>query len=147
LKKLLEECSEVFSKREMLYQKLMEIDLAGSTREVQYSRLIINYTYLTKEQFEKHVEILKNLSTKKFNSIKEYNEDEIVNWLVSYSNKNECIETSLHRILFDLREFESVMFDIRIKQEINVSPMKYYIQEWLKQDFLKITEEDQLGTV
>jgi hypothetical protein len=39
------------------------------------------------------------------------------------------------------------LFDIRIRQEINVAPMKDYIQEWLKQALLKITEEDQLGTV
>ena len=39
------------------------------------------------------------------------------------------------------------MFDIRIKQEINVSPMKDYIQEWLKHALLKTTEEDQLGTI
>jgi hypothetical protein len=33
LKELLEECSEVLSKREILYQKLMEIDLAGNTEK------------------------------------------------------------------------------------------------------------------
>jgi hypothetical protein len=32
---LLEECNEVISKRETLYQKLNEIDFAGNTREVQ----------------------------------------------------------------------------------------------------------------
>jgi hypothetical protein len=122
----LEECSEVLSKREILYQKLTEIDLVGSTGEVQDPHIILNSTFLTKEQFEEHVEILKNLSAEKFNSIKEYNEDEIDNWLVNYSNKNECIETSLHQISFDLRELESALFDIRIKQEINVSPMKEY---------------------
>jgi hypothetical protein len=37
LKELLEECNEVLSKREILYQKLMEIDLVGITREVQVS--------------------------------------------------------------------------------------------------------------
>jgi hypothetical protein len=35
LKELLEECNEVISKRETLYQKLTEIDLAGNTGEVQ----------------------------------------------------------------------------------------------------------------
>jgi len=67
--------------------------------------------------------------------------------LVSYSNKHEYIETSLHQISIELREMESNFFDIRIRQEINVSPMKYYIQAWLKQALLKIIEEDQLGTV
>jgi len=44
-------------------------------------------------------------------------------------------------------ELESNLLDIRIRQEINVSPMKDYIEEWLKQALLKITEEDQLRTV
>jgi len=44
------------------------------------------------------MEILKSLSVEEFNGIKEYNENEIDNWLVSYSNKNECIEISLHQI-------------------------------------------------
>jgi hypothetical protein len=79
LRELLEECSEVRSKREILYQKFTEIDLVGSTREVQDPRLSLNYTFLTKDQFEEHMEILKNLSAEKFNSIKEYNEDEIYN--------------------------------------------------------------------
>jgi hypothetical protein len=57
--------------------------------------------------------------------------------LVSYSNKNEYIETSLHQISFDLRELESTLFDIRIRQEINVAPMKDYIEEWLKQSLVK----------
>jgi hypothetical protein len=83
------------------------------------------------------VEILKSLSAEKFNGIKEYNEDEIDNWLVSYSNKNEYIETSLHQISFDLRELESTLFDIRIRQEINVTPMKDYIEEMVKTCLVK----------
>jgi hypothetical protein len=44
---------------------------------------------MTRKQFEEHVEILKGLSAEKFNSIIEYNENEIESWLVSYANKNE----------------------------------------------------------
>jgi hypothetical protein len=44
------------------------------------------------------VEIRKSLFVEKFNGIKEYNEDEIDDWLASYSNKNEYIETSFHQI-------------------------------------------------
>jgi hypothetical protein len=80
LKKLLEECNEVLSKKEILYQKLTKIDLAGNTRELQYPCLIMNSTFLTRDKFEEHMEILKNNSAEKFNSIKEYNEDEIDNW-------------------------------------------------------------------
>jgi len=40
-----------------------------------------------------------------------------------------------------------MLFDIRVKQEIIVSPMCKYIENWLKLDLIKITEEDQMETV
>jgi hypothetical protein len=89
------------------------------------------------------VEILKGLLAKKFNRIIEYNENEIEDWLVNYANKNEDIEDMFHQLSFDLRDLEGILFDIKIKHEINVSPMKYYIEEWLKGALIKITEENQ----
>jgi hypothetical protein len=93
------------------------------------------------------VEILKTLSTEKFNSIIEYNENEIEIWLVSYANKNEDIEDTLHQLSYELRELEGMLFDIKIIEEINVSPLKYYIEDWLKRALIKITKEDQLEAV
>jgi hypothetical protein len=87
---------------------------------------------MTRLQFEEHVEILKGVSIENFNSIIEYNENEIESWLVSYANKNEDIEASLHQLSFDLRDLEGMLFDIKIRHEINVAPMKDYIEDWLK---------------
>jgi len=67
--------------------------------------------------------------------------------LVSYENKNEYIEASLHQISFDLRELEGMLFDINIRHEINVAPMKYYIEDWLKWALLTITEEHHFEEV
>jgi hypothetical protein len=115
-----------------LYHKLTEIDLAGTTGEVQDPKLILNSIFMTRQQFEEHVEILKGLSAEKFNNIIEYNENEIESWLVSYANKNEDIEDTLHQLSYELRELEGILFDIKIRQEINVAPMKDYIEDWLK---------------
>jgi hypothetical protein len=143
LKEILEECDDVVTKKEGLYKILTEIDLAGTTREVHDPKLILNSIFMTREQFQQEVEILKGLSAEKFNSIIEYNENEVENWLVSYANKNEDIEDVLSQLSFDLRDLEGILFDIKIRHEINVAPMKDYIEEWLKKALIKIMEENQ----
>jgi hypothetical protein len=57
----------------------------------------------TRQQFEEIVENLKKLSTEKFNSMIEYTENDIDNWLVKYSNRNKEIETTLKNLSFDYR--------------------------------------------
>jgi len=64
------------------------VDLAGSTNEVQDSKLILNSLIITKQQFDEQVDIFKGLSFEKFYGILEYDEDDIDNWLVDYSMKN-----------------------------------------------------------
>jgi hypothetical protein len=73
---------------------------------------------MTREKFEEHLEILKGVSTEKFNSMTEYTEHEVESWLVSYVNKNEDIEDTLHQLSIDLRELEGTLFDIKVRQEI-----------------------------
>jgi hypothetical protein len=51
---------------------------------------------------------------------------------VSYSNKNEDIESFLHQLSYDLRELEGILFDMKIRNEINGEQMKDYIEDWLK---------------
>jgi hypothetical protein len=58
----------------------------------------------TRQQFEEIVEKLKKLSANKFNSIIEYNEDDIDNCLVEYANRNEDIETNFQNLSIDYRE-------------------------------------------
>jgi hypothetical protein len=45
--------------------------------------------------------------------------------------KNEDIEDVLSQLSFDLRDLEGILFNLKIIHEINVSPMKDYIEEWL----------------
>lgn len=125
-------CNEAIVKREEIFRRLIEIDLAGSTGEVQDPKLIFNSMFMTRQQFDEHMEILKGLSTEKFNGIIEYGEEEIDNWLINYSMKSQDIEESIHDISHDLRELEGELFNIKIRHEINVVPMKNYIDDWFK---------------
>jgi hypothetical protein len=70
--------------------------------------------FLTKKTFDEQVEIFKGLSVENFYGILEYNEDEIDNYLVDYSEKNQDIEEELHGISLDLRDLEGELFNIKI---------------------------------
>jgi hypothetical protein len=113
----------------------------GGTNEVQDPKLILNSMFLTKKQFDEQVEIFKGLSTEIFYGILEYNEEEINNWLVDYSVKNQDIEEEIHDIYLELRELECELFNIKIMHEINVAPMKNYIEDWFKMAVEKLTKE------
>jgi SOS response regulatory protein OraA/RecX len=102
---------------------------------------------MTKQQFYEHVEILKGLSVEKFNGIIEYGEEEIDNWLIDYSMKNQYIEESIHGISHDLRDLEGELFNIKIRHKINVAAMKNYIEDWFKREIDKLTKEGQETTV
>jgi uncharacterized protein YeeX (DUF496 family) len=90
------------------------VDLAGSTNKVQDLKLILNSLFITKQQFDKQVDIFKGLSFENFYGILEYDEDDIDNWLVDYSVKNQDIEEALHGISNDLRDLEGELFNIKI---------------------------------
>jgi len=47
---------------------------------------------------------------------------------VDYSAHNEEIEQALHSISIDLRKLENEFFNIEIQDEINVAPMRGYIE-------------------
>jgi hypothetical protein len=143
LKEILVDLDTLSVKKGESYLKLVELDLAGTTREVDDPKIILNSIFMTKEQFEKKLESLKSASTERFNSLTEYSEFEVESWLVNYVNKNEDIEDTLHQISIDYREIEDSLFDIRVRQEIIVTPMRDYIENWLKQALIKIMETDQ----
>jgi hypothetical protein len=73
----------------------------------------------------------------------EYSKLEVESWLVSYVNKNEDIEDTLHQLSIDFRDLESTLFDIKVRQEITIAPMRDYIENWLKNPLTKITVPNQ----
>jgi hypothetical protein len=70
--------------------------LAGTNGEIEDPKFILNSIFISKEQFEEKLELLKSASAKKFNSLNKYSELEVESWLVSYVNKNEEIKYALH---------------------------------------------------
>jgi uncharacterized protein YeeX (DUF496 family) len=56
---------------------------------------------------------LKGLSFEKFYGILEYSEDDVENWLVDYSIKNQDIEEALWNISIDIRDLEGELFNIK----------------------------------
>jgi hypothetical protein len=58
-------------------------------------------------------------------------------------NKNDDIEDTLHQLSMDFKDMENSLFDIKVRQEIIVAPMREYIENWLKKALIKITESDQ----
>jgi len=143
LKDIMDNCNEIVNEKENLFRKLIEIDLERNTEEVQDPRLIINSIFMTRKQFEEHVDILKSILAENFNCITEYDESEIENWLVDYASKSQYIEESINNISHVLIDLEGELFYVKIKHEINMAPMKDYIEEWFRKSLLKITEENQ----
>jgi hypothetical protein len=109
--------------------------------------LILNSMFMTKKQFDEQVEILKGLSVEIFYGIIEYNKKEIDNCFFYYSVKNQDIEETIHDISHELRHLEDELFNIKIKHEINVAPMKNYIEERYKKTIDKLTKEVQEATI
>jgi hypothetical protein len=97
--------------------------------------------FLTKQEFDEQVDIFKGLSVEKFYGILEYNEDNIDNWIVDYSMKNQGIKEEIHGIYLYLRYLEDELFNIKIHHEINIAPMKNYIEEWFKKQIDKLANE------
>jgi hypothetical protein len=70
--------------------------------------------FLTKKEFDDHVQIYKRLSFENFYGIPEYGEDDMKYWLVVYLIKNQDIQEALHNLSIDLRDLETELFNIKI---------------------------------
>jgi hypothetical protein len=81
---------------------------------------------VTKEAFKEQVDILKGLSFEKFYSILEHHLDEHKRWVLDYASHNEEIEQTLHSVSMDLRKLENDLYDIEIRDETYIVPMKIH---------------------
>jgi len=53
----------------------------------------------------------------------------------------------LHQSSMDLKEFERKLFEIITRHEITGSPLREYIEEWLKKALIKINEPKNQETI
>ena len=65
------------------------------------------------------------------------------NWLVDYSVQNEEIDQALRNLCIDFGELENIIFNMKIWNEINVAPMKSYIEKWLERELKQVADERQ----
>ena len=87
--------------------------------------------------------MFKALSLEKFYKILEYDQDHVDDQLVHYSVQNEEIHQALRNLSIDFRELENELFNIKIRNEINVTPMRSYIEEWLERELKHVVDERQ----
>jgi hypothetical protein len=57
--------------------------------------------------------------------------------------RNRDIEDTLHQISIEYRDIKYSLFDIRVRQEVIVTPMRDCVENWLKQALIKITKENK----
>jgi hypothetical protein len=82
---IVKSCKQVISKKENLLQSLLQMDLTGTTNEVQDTNLILKSLPVTKEAFQEQVDILKGLSFEKFYGILEHRLDEHKRCVLDYA--------------------------------------------------------------
>jgi hypothetical protein len=116
------------------------LDIVGTTIELTDPKYISNSMLMTRQNFKEQIEELKKTSAEKFDNMIEFTNDDIDSSLVEYTNKNEDIENILQNLSVDLREIERELFNVKIKQEVYVSSLRDFIQEWLNNSITKISE-------
>jgi hypothetical protein len=84
LQLIVKSCKQAISEKEDLFTRLIQIELVGSTNEVQDPNLILKFLSMTKEAFDEQVYILNGLSFEKFYDIVEHCVDELEHWVLDY---------------------------------------------------------------
>jgi hypothetical protein len=92
LELIVKSCKQVISEKEHLFTSLLQMDLVGTTNDIQDRNLILKSFSITKESFQEQVDILKGLSLEKFYNILEHRLDEHERWVLDYASHNEEIE-------------------------------------------------------
>jgi hypothetical protein len=87
--------------------------------------------------------MFKTFSLQKFYNILQFDQAHVHDWLVKYAIQNEEIHQALSNLSIDFWELENDLFNIKIRNEINVAPMRGYIEEWLERQLKQATDERQ----
>jgi hypothetical protein len=104
---IVQSCEQAISKKDKLFTRLSRINLARKTNDFQDPDLITNSLPLTRQEFDKEVDMFKALPLEKFYNILEYDQAHVDDWLVDYSIQNEEIHQTLCNLSIDFRELEN----------------------------------------
>jgi hypothetical protein len=74
LRLIFQSCEQAIAKKDKLFTKLSNIDLAGKTNDFQDPLLITNSLPLTRQEFDKQVAMLNTLSLEKFYNILQFDQ-------------------------------------------------------------------------
>jgi hypothetical protein len=130
-------------KKDKLFTKLSNIDLVGKTNDFQDPLLIANSLPLTTKEFDKQVAMLKTFSLENFYNIFQFDQTHVHDWLVKYAVQNEEIHQALSNLSINFQELENDLFNIKIRNEINVAPMRVYIEEWVERQLKQAANKRQ----
>jgi hypothetical protein len=76
--------------------------------------------------------MFKTLSLQTFYNILQFDQAHVHDWLVNYAIQNEEIHQALSNLSIDFQELENNIFNIKIRNEINIAPMRGYIEDWIE---------------
>lgn len=102
---------------------------------------------LTRKEFDKQVVIVKALSLEIVYNILQFDQAHVHDWLVKYSVQNEEIHQTLCNLSINFHELENDIFNIKIRNEINIAPMRSYIEEWREMQLKQVDDERQKAVV
>jgi hypothetical protein len=111
------ECDVINSKRSDLFLNLVDV-----TKELEGPHLIMDSIFLTKDQLQEQLEVLKTSWDNEFENLTKFSQEEVEKWLVHYVKKNEDQADTIHQLGFELKYIEDEPFDLKIKHELMVSP-------------------------
>jgi hypothetical protein len=83
------------------------------------------------------------LSLEIFYNILQFDQARVHDWLVKYAVQNEEIHLALSNLSIDFRELENDIFNIKIRNEIKVTPIRGYIEEWLERQLKQVVDKRQ----
>jgi hypothetical protein len=111
---IVQSCEQAISKKDILFTKMSNIDLARKTYDFQDPYLITNSLPLTRQEFDKQVAMFKTFSLQKFYNILQFDQAHVHDSLVKYAIQNEEIHQALSNLSIDFLELENDIFNIKI---------------------------------
>ena len=100
--------------------------------ELEGTPLVKDSTLLSPNELETKLFKLKDKWYDEFDSLYDFSRNNMRTWIVDYLNLNHNVFVIFFEVPEDLLEIEKDEFQMKIKKEITVPPMRYYIFDWVE---------------